>query len=48
MVKIYGHTPNALFKSYNSARAGTALPVYSKDLDLTQNPMKMIGKFDDI
>ena len=34
MVKIYGHTPNGLIKSYNSKRAGTALQVYRKDLDL--------------
>jgi len=48
MAKIYGHTPNDLFRSYNFAISGTALPEIRKGVGLPQYSMKITGKFYDI
>ena len=45
MVKIYDHTPNGLFKSYNCAIAGGTLPAIRKGRNVPQNPMEKQENF---
>ena len=45
MVKIYDHTPNGLFKSYNCAIAGATLPAIRKGRNVPQNPMEKQENF---